>query len=229
MTINHVQAMTHGWDLPQPPVSKTLIKAIVLVLAESWQAICEKYPKDIQGPEIDVSAHLAIEFTNRSRTDRRLKNIIAEALNGPERTNYNGKSIQKRPDVVIVWKSGKRLSPFIVECKLIDVAADKTVGLYSSKGMARFVDGTYAWSEQEAMMLAFVRDGSSIEQSLSPYMSRLRPQSKALLAVEQFPQKVEFQNGSDVAISRHQRAFAYPFRASSLPGSIDLWHVWLKL
>ncbi|MBY5700925.1 hypothetical protein [Rhizobium leguminosarum] len=225
MTLSHIDALIRGHDLPQPALSKTIIRAILDVLSESWAEICSRYPDDVRRPEVDVSAHLAIEFSRRCAVDNRLKRTVAKAIPAPEMLNFDGSSLQKRPDVTIQWRVGMRLSPLIVECKLIDAAERKGIDLYSSRGILRFIDGTYAWSEQEAVMVAFVRDNSKVG-ALTPHLKLEGHQER--YSVQEMPVHLVDERSRGIATTRHGRNFLYPLR-SAVPGPITLWHLWLDL
>jgi hypothetical protein len=226
VTISHIDSLIRGHELPQPALPKAVIRVILDVLTDCWAEVCTRYPADVRLPEVDVSAHLALEFTRRCKFDDRLKKTISKAVSAPEMLNFNGTSLQKRPDVTIEWKASRRLSPLIVECKLIDNAARKTIDLYSSRGILRFIDGEYAWSEQEAVMVAFVRDNSKVS-ALTPHLE-LEGHVERFM-VDQMPKSIVDEKCRGIATTRHGRNFEYPLRPSISPGVITLWHLWLDL
>lgn len=114
----------------------------------------------------------------------------------------------------------------MAECKLIDKVGKKTVKLYCTDGLTRFVHGDYAWATREAFMLAYVRDGSDIEGCLVPYLADSRHKSPDPCQTESLPTRLAPAN---LACSRHSRCFAYVHPEAASPGSIDLWHLWLPV
>lgn len=229
MTINHIHSIITGWPLPQPAVSRGVLNKILAALSLAWDEVQKSYPDDVRLPEINVSAHLAIAFMRVSKSDPLLRTVVCQVLSGPEIPNFNGEKIQKKPDIAIVWNGRDRMLPLLVECKLIDRKGDKRVSDYAALGVRRFVDGTYAWSEREAVMVAFVRDDSTIANDLVPHLQQVGTKTPDLLQVDDMPQKIEGALHRDAAISRHGRAFTYPLRPGEAPGPIELWHLWLGL
>ncbi len=225
MSLSHVDNLIRGHILPQPALSRSVIKAILDVLTDSWAEVCIRYPDEVAKPEVDVSKHLVLAFNHRCGQDIRLKRAVSKAIAGPEMLNFDGTSLQKRPDITVEWRSN-RLSPLIVECKLLDEPSRKTLDLYSKKGILRFIDGEYAWSEQEAVMVAFVRDNSKVS-GLSVHLNEVQDELKLL--VEEMPSNITEESVRAIATTRHGRNFIYPLRPGILPGSITLWHLWLDL
>lgn len=225
MSLSHVDNLIRGHTLPQPALSKSVIKAILDVLTDSWADVCTLYPEEVAKPEVDVSKHLALAFNHRCGQDTRLRRAVSKAIAGPEMLNFDGTSLQKRPDITVEWRSD-RLSPLIVECKLLDEPSRKTLDLYSKKGILRFVDGEYAWSEQEAVMVAFVRDNSTVS-GLSFHLNEVNDELK--LMVEEMPSTIAEEKTRAITTTRHGRNFIYPLRPGILPGSITLWHLWFNL
>jgi len=87
---------------------------------------------------------------------------------GRESINYDGSKLEKRPDLSIHLTSRFSRLSLVVECKLLDSKNKKSIDLYCDQGLARFIDGQYAWYAREAFMLAYVRDGATIATCLTP-------------------------------------------------------------
>jgi hypothetical protein len=104
------------------------------------------------------------------------------------------------------------------------VAAGKNEGLYCTNGLSRFVTGKYGWGGQEAMMLGYVRDGSTIDGLLVPYLTEIT--TGPAFATQQAPQASGIA-GHDIAASLHGRSFTY-IHAPSPPGAIAVWHIWVE-
>lgn len=101
--------------------------------------------------------------------------------------------------------------------------------LYCNDGLCRFVDGEYAWGNREAFMIAYVRDGSSIEMTLKPFLSSAMTLIPPGYLVEEPPTRIG-DGSSDLASSRHGRAFIYTNQTppTDQPGPITIWHLWLS-
>ena len=99
---------------------------------------------------------------------------------------------------------------YFVECKIVDGA--KSVRLYCSEGIARFVDGEYAAWMPSAAMLAYVRDDSRPFASL-----------KARLAAA-FSTRSHAARSIDVSDSVHARG-VLPVPCID----IMLSHLWLRV
>jgi len=224
VSLSHIDNLVRDHVLPQPPLSKSVIRVVLNALTESWAEVCLLYPGETSTSEVEVSKHLALAFNHRRLQDVRLRRAVANATTGPEMMNFDGAKLQKRPDITVEWKTN-RLSPLIVECKLLDKPTQKTLGLYSTDGIRRFIDGEYAWSEQEAVMVAFVRDDSDVRQ-LTVHLADTERTLR--LMVEQAPSNVVEEDRRMIATTRHGRNFTYPLRPDALPGSITLWHLWLN-
>ena len=87
----------------------------------------------------------------------------------------DGSHIEKRPDLTLYLTSRNPNFPLVVECKIIDRRTRKGVDLYCEEGLRRFIDGEYAWTNSEAVMLAYVRDQSSRSLRFRPLGQRLLP------------------------------------------------------
>ena len=226
--LSHIEALIRERPIPQPPLNNVLLTKIIEILCLAWERICLEHPQPVKtGTEADVALHLKIAFNDLVASDSFVKNVVSQAVTAPETPNYNGKGIQKRPDIAILWNSPTRILPLSIECKLVDGRDKKTVALYTSKGMVRFVDGTYAWSEREGIMIAFVRDLSTLQTHLFPHMAKQKKKFPDRLRIEGDPEKLSHVPDRDLGTSRHMRAFKYPLKPGIPPGAITLWHLWL--
>ena len=117
--------------------------------------------------------------------------------------------------------------PLVAEAKILDAPAAKTVALYCKDGIRRFVEGEYAWGTREAFMIGYVRDGSSIDTTLSAFLSQAVDLYPHRYLVEALPVPVG-SGSSDLAYTRHGRDFVYGGqRPQTAPGPIAVWHLWL--
>ena len=121
-----------------------------------------------------------------------------------------------------------RSFPLVAEAKILDAAASKTVALYCRNGIRRFVEGEYAWGNREAFMIGYVRDGSSIDMTLTPALLKAMDLHPGRYLVEALPVPVG-SGSSDLAYTRHGRDFVYDSQPPpNNPGPISVWHLWLS-
>ena len=157
------------------------------------------------------------------------KQIIARISRGKESVNFDATKLELRPDLSIFLTDTKRRFPLIVECKIIDHANKKGVDLYCSKGIARFVDGDYAWTNREAIMLAYVRDDSGVASKLTPHLAKSATAKRDPLLTSAHP-SLRTDIHPTAHFSTHGRAFRYlPDCNGTDPGEITLSHLWLKV
>jgi hypothetical protein len=171
-----------------------------------------------------------VERLNHLVGDDPMASLLVRAVSrGTETKNYDASRIEMRPDIQISLTSRQHLFPLIVECKLIDLSKGKTVDLYCKDGLARFTTGDYAWTNREAMMLAYVRGGASTVSHLHPFLATAMALSPPEYAVVSLPQKCAV-SLPDAARSDHGRYFLYVHGAQSgeAPGNIAVWHLWVN-
>jgi hypothetical protein len=95
-------------------------------------------------------------------------------------------------------------------------------------GIRRFVEGEYAWGSSQGLMLAYVRDDSSVNQTLTPHLSGSAANDPDPFRTEAMPSEQRIASIS-VWISRHGRAFSYVGGTEGQPGPIRLSHLWFNL
>lgn len=224
-----VDELTSGLTLPLPPVQQLVMLVIAETLARAWSDLLTRHAETLRtGDEAEVSA-LLITRLNALRDEEPCWENLASGVNrGGESMNFDGSHLEKRPDLSIHLTRRNFSFPLVAECKLIDKAGKKTVKLYCADGLTRFVYGDYAWATREAFMLAYVRDGSDIENCLSPCLAASRNKPPDPCHTERLPTRPN-PASANLACSRHLRGFAYIHQEAANPGAIDLWHLWLPV
>lgn len=139
--------------------------------------------------------------------------------------NYNGKLLNKQPDLIIRLSNNplsitRRLVGIYIESKVVCMA--KPVRLYTAEGMSRFVSGDYGWTMQAGIMLAYqkpkFRELSSLEEQLS---KEKELQSNMLNGKYLSPPKTSI---PFTVLSTHKRQWKYSNGGE--PGEISIWHMW---
>ena len=135
---------------------------------------------------------------------------------------------QAVPDLSIVLSGAERRFPLVAEAKILDASAAKTIRLYGETGIRRFVDGEYAWGNREAFMIGYVRDGSSIEETLTGFLSAADESHPQRYRLASLPVAVNTA-ACELARTCHERGFVYIGQTPpNNPGPISLWHLWLE-
>lgn len=210
------------------PIKAEHLKIILEGLTEAWSELVAKGLESLTaGIEDEVTALLAPKLNNYCQSQQRWKDIVQSASRGSEMVNFDGSKLKKEPDLPLVLRLRNANFPLIAECKIIDHPNGKTTKLYCDQGIARFVCGDYAWAEQEAIMLAYVRDGSTVAEQLTPQMTKSAKSKPDPLQTESNPAACPDIHPT-AHRSDHMRSFSYlPEAGGGAPGSIALFHLWL--
>jgi hypothetical protein len=168
-------------------------------------------------------------MNHRREADKIFSQIVSAVGRQDAALSYDGKHLEKRPDVAVFLTNRNTNFPLSIECKIIDRRDGKTVGLYCTDGVRRFVDGEYAWALSQGVMLAYVRDLSSVEAHLTPHLEASAAAPPDILQTEMTPER-RLTGYQSVFVSRHARPFRYiEATENDDPGPIGIWHVWLDL
>ena len=216
-----IEEFMRGVERPVPPVQRRHLKVIAETLVAAWDGLRVDHEEVVRNKE-EKEVNTLMESRLNSICEQKTpwSTLVAGVARGKETINYDGSKLETRPDLSIhLTRRSSRLS-LIVECKLLDSKKQKTIDLYCEEGLARFVEGRYAWYAHEAFMLAYVRDNSTIAGCLTPHLAQKQKKSPDPFLTEQLPRTINHIT-NDLAISRHGRSFP------DNPGVIDVWHLWL--
>ena len=214
-----IAELTRGADFPLPALKSRHLKIIAEFFVRAWEGLLETQKQVMrtkEEPEINSLMESRLLFFLDE--DREWSTLVSSVSRGKESLSFDGSSLEKRPDLSI-FLTGRPRFPLVIECKLIDNKAK--VALYGNEGLTRFLNGEYAWYAREAFMLAYVRDGSTIGNCLTPHLVARRNSAPDPFLTEQLPQTVKLPS-QDLAQSRHGRRFL------NNPGPIAIWHLWLS-
>ena len=223
------EELTRGVQLPLPVIEHQILEVLAERLYAAYIDIRSTYPDVIkQGNEPEITALLQARLNRLIDEDTLWRLLVNWVGRGVESISFNGSHLEKRPDLSIVLSGKERRLPLIVEAKIIDAKSSRTIRKYCQCGLRRFVDGEYAWGNQEAFMIGYVRDGSTIEGKLTPYLIREDQSDPHSLRLLNLPAQVG-SSELDLARSSHQREFVYVSQeAVNAPGPIAIWHLWLS-
>ncbi|PKR56537.1 MULTISPECIES: hypothetical protein [Thalassospira] len=230
MLQDHLSELIRGQELPLPALDHLHVEVILELLQNAYTGIKADYHAAVSSGEEKHLNSLMVDRLNHLVGENSLASLLVRSVSrGTETKNYDATRFEMRPDIQISLTSRQHLFPLIVECKLIHIAKGKTVDLYCRDGLARFTTGDYAWTNQEALMLAYVRDGVSTTSHLSPFLEAATRRSPPEYAVVSLPQKCAV-SLPDAARSEHGRYFKYVHggQGGKLPGDIAVWHLWVS-
>ena len=228
------------YHLPHPRLGLPVLLLIRRVVLRAFELLREQKFNFAAADEDQVTAALRATIENNLRQSgevpgfdkRKFETVIRQG----QWANYDGTRLTKTPDLFFKLRDdGVEPRPVIsefdglfIESKPVD-ATHAAGSRYCDDGLIRFVRGDYAWAMQEAMMLAYVRDGRTIERTLLPAMSEAPRMSS--LQTQQLPTRTTLEMAGStplteaVFVSRHKRTFQWPDgKGAAVP--IDIFHVW---
>lgn len=222
--LDQVAAMTAGVTLPLTGVPDHVLQEISENLRIAFSGVRTNDPGAFSDlDEVETTQLLESKLNEWIADGGLLADLVLAVARGKEFGSFDAGRLELRPDLSIYLKDVDPRFPLLAEAKILDAAASKTVRLYCENGIRRFVEGDYAWANREALMLGYVRDGSTINDTLKPYLSTHADKYQ----VARLP-AIAGGSGPDLAHSSHDRTFVYPLQPHPGPGPIALWHLWLS-
>ena len=222
-----VSELTRGVELPLAPLSEEHLIILAQGLCQAFHDIRDN-PAVATGSEPDINAWMEARLNTLHQDNPLWRQLVSHVGRGKECVSYDGSHIEKRPDFSIVLTTLDRRHPLVVEAKILDAASSRRVSLYCRNGIRRFVEGEYAWGNHEAFMIGYVRDGSSIERTLKPFL--LKPTNRlSLNYLGRGPHVPTIPGSFDFEQTMHDRTFEYGNQQPpNTPGPITIWHLWLS-
>ena len=225
-------------SLPHPHLSEGFIRVTESAICEAWQRLCRKS----HGTGAALSAAFEDQITAdlyqlleelRATTPSPVPGFsdaqfapVGREGNYPDSPND---SIDKQPDLVFktarVRAGGDPVTNgfdgLFVECKPVD-ARHPIRSHYCDKGLVKFADGRYAWAMREAMMVAYVFDGSELPDALGKSLSSVNFSNRPVAG----PTPCTGLSSRNCCETVHERDFSYPHTGAPA-GAIHIRHVWL--
>jgi hypothetical protein len=225
---DQIAELTRGVRLPLPAIASPLLSVIATALRDSWDHLAAVHGTALYGKSEPELTALLQACLNNLRNDRRKFGQIASGVGrGSESISYDGRHLEKRPDLSIFMTTRNANFPLVVECKIIDHKHGKGVDLYCNNGVRRFVDGEYGWAWTQAFMIGYVCDRSSIESNLVPHLG-----ASAGTRHDPFKTRGWSTHNPEEAstTSEHNRTFTYlNAQQHDIPGPITLSHIWIQV
>jgi hypothetical protein len=227
---DQIAELTRGLQLPLAKIGSDHLNIIAERLLQAFNEVRVQSPTTVaSGSETEVTTLMESRLLMMIEQDNFWRQLVLCVGRGKESLSFDGSHLEKRPDLSIYLSNRTLRFPLIVEAKVLDLASGRTETLYCDDGLRRFIDGEYAWGNREAFMIAYVRDGSSINKTLKPFLSAAMTRVPPGYMVKELPNRIG-NSAADLARSQHGRTFVYPNQPSptNQPGTITIWHLWLS-
>jgi hypothetical protein len=223
---NLIAQLTSGHSLPLAPIAPEHLSVILETISSAWFELSSQGLTGTDEPE--VNQQLKVRLTNYCDEAEDWKDIVRSVALGNEAANHLADHIELRPDLTLCLYFRNGNFPLVIECKILDHPNQKTVAKYCNDGLARFIDGRYSWWGQEAIMLAYVRDASTVAGQLVPYLATAAGRTPDPFRTAKHPSP-DATIHSTAHRSEHGRTFSYSAEVDGGdPGAIRLWHLWLS-
>ncbi len=228
------------YHLPHPRVGLPVILLIRRVLLRAFELLREQKCNLAVATEDQITAALRTTIENNLRQSSEVdgfnKRTFETVIRQGQCANYDGTRLTKSPDLFFKLRDDESeprpvLSEFeglFIEAKPVD-STHSAGSKYCDDGLIRFVRGDYAWAMQEAIMLAYARDGRTIAGHLMPAMADAdrktslatirAPEGCIATAAEACPE------AEAVHVSEHQRDFSWPDEKGPAT-NILVYHLW---
>ena len=209
-------------------MSETNLIFIAEFLQRAWDDLLQDHQTTFSSnKEIEVNTLMETRLNALLDKEEFWSQLVRCVAGGKNTLSYDGSHLEKKPDLSVYLTDQRRSFPLAIECKLLDAPSKKTVNLYCNDGIIRFVQGEYGWAAREAFMLAYVRDGSTIDLCLKPFLAGSRARQTDLYLTEALPELADHPT-MHLARSSHSRKFLYIGQSQNHPGPIAVWHLWVS-
>lgn len=219
---------------PYPDIPGHDREIIEAAIAVAWSRLSERY-RLREFNEVQLNELMRMELNDLldedpspvpAYTSERFETVERDS----EFADHTGQRLGKKPDLRFRYVGRKRPGvlrreqhALFVECKIVD-STDGThhMKFYTETGLIKFVRGDYAWAMPSAMMIGYVRDGSSsVPVELTGHLRDCK--SRRACRVRALPTKCTIGQAYE---SRHRRRFKVE---NISPGDIVIVHVWLPM
>ena len=229
-------------QLPHPPIMEGTLRIVENAIRAAWVQVCESLNANDVNPNVAYEDQLTEVLWKhldhiRLQSPPPIPGFTPDQFESVQREgnwrNCQNTSIDKQPDLVFkfygkrngVHPSSAIYDGLFIECKPVD-SKHPIKKHYLDNGLSRFVDGTYAWAMQEAMMLGYADEGYNMSSKLIPVL--LKSPIKETLKMSNPPLPCE----GDKTImerceTRHNRDCIHNHTGEKA-GPIRVRHLWLE-
>jgi hypothetical protein len=228
------------YHLPHPRLGLPIILLIRRVLLRAFELLREKNYNLAAASEDQVTAALRATIENDLRQSGEVsgfnKRKFETVIRSGQVANYDGTRLTKAPDLFFKLRDDEseprrvvsEYDGLFIEAKPVD-STHPVGSKYCDLGLIRFVRGDYAWAMQEAMMLAYARDGRTIAGHLIPAITKAA--RKISLATIQIPEgclataAAACPEAEALHVSQHRRDFSW-LHGKGPATNISVYHLW---
>lgn len=224
-------------ELPHPKLQPEIFIILHQVLIHAFEILHRDGQPLATMLEDPITSQLARVIENRIRQTGEVSGFSAPLFERVTRQhecdNFDGSLERERPDLFFGIRPDDTYRNRIqsdqwgvfAECKPVDRAhfAGRD---YCDDGLIRFIRGDNAWAMQDALMVAYARDGRAIESELKPAISQ-RPLLHTLHTVA--PLAMEGCDAGEFHEALHWSQHARPFEWTDERGPacpITVYHSW---
>ena len=222
-----VRSVIGDSKVPFKKLDREDLYEILRLLFRAFDAVKSKFCDVLTYSEDEISILMQRNIRSIISNDEMLIEFIQQVHRSSSCVNYNGVSKNVSPDIIFELNIGGFKFDFVIEAKILDRTKKGNLNRYCAKGINRFISGLYAWHLSEAIMIAYIRDGSNLCSVLNRYFTSGTPPRRNNYNVKRLaiPCK-EFEG--DVSCTIHNRKFRYIVEPFNKAGPIELWHVGLS-
>jgi hypothetical protein len=214
-------------SVPFPAWSADRVRAVEGAIRLAWQRllagganthlVCEATE-----PEITAALRTIIETVlDEESVPGFTPALFGSVPRGQEMEDYSGRYLEKRPDLTFQLLSARPRrshNALFYECKIL--GRGRSLAAYVAEGIARFVDGRYAWCMTHAGMIGYILQ----DEPLTPYPALQKHWTGP--SRQHAPHTISVDTThTDLALTIHARSFSLPDGCK--PGDISLRHLWL--
>ncbi|MDM8515015.1 hypothetical protein QUF76_02360 [Desulfobacterales bacterium HSG16] len=218
------------YTLPHPKIPQRTVLLLCKVIEKAWKLLEENPPSGFyrQSADEDTITQMLVEIIeNRLRKNGDIAGfnsaMFGKVDREPKITNVDKTHLDKMPDIVFDLKR-ERLpilsdqDGLFVECKPVD--RKHPIGsCYCKKGLIRFVNGSYAWAMQDALMVGYVTHPYSFKKLASVLNDRKKGSIYNTTTHSKVDKCLIFR-------SNHDRDFKWP-EGNGKACAITISHLWL--
>ncbi len=213
--------------IPYEKLSKKHLHGIIRLLYQSYEVAKRRTSSVLTWHEPNVNMYLVALMNQFIARDPFLDSYINAVSVKPKQLSYDATTIQFRPDIVLALEIDSKRFDFQIEAAIIDRHSRKYIGQYCASAMDSNISGMSNWHLSEAMMIAYIRDGSNLCANLNRYFTSGNPPKQNKYSVKSLAIPYDEIEG-DVSCSVHDRKFKHIVEPFNRAGPIDLWHVGLS-
>ena len=117
---DQVEALTRGLRLPLEPIAEEHLEVIAEGLRQAFDEARKHAPGTVYaGDEPEVTALVQAQLNGTMAEDPLWRQLVLWVGRGSESVSFDGKHLEKRPDLSIVLSGAERRFPLVAEAKIL--------------------------------------------------------------------------------------------------------------